>query len=707
MTTSLNYALSYAQIGWAVFPVWSCDQFGNCRCPKGTSCKTPGKHPHRLAPHGHLDATTDEITIRNWYESDLGAGIGVACDRSKLVVLDIDPRNGGHETLAVIDKENNLFVSNCVADTQSGGEHRIFFQSKPNVKFPSTLGPGLDIKFRGYICVEPTVGPSGFYKWRDGLKPQAANKLSHQPAYLYKIGHNSSSTRTDKQIRPSTIIVADDVYEELKAALAVIPPEIEYGIWLKILFGMSRLAHQTKAKTITRDWSIQSTKAGHTPEAFDEKWSRVCNEASTTSYETIFYLANQHDWTWRNSLIKQVNNLATLTDPFAQPIRQFSIEEIETAQLHPRVLITNYLYADLRNLIAAGGIGKTTLLINEAIHAALGLPIWGFEVPKPFRTVFITKEDPREIFAGRMREVMKVLGLSDQEKLQVLSMVHVVDLRGDSRKLAHVKKDGQVTPNEKHLDALIKHVLPANPDRIIFDPLVSFTVGESRVNEAEQGVVEAARYIMRKIPNIAVDVVHHTGKANARNMAMDQYAGRNGSALPDGSRMVAVMVEPSHDSFYEQTGIQLIAKDGQVGLRMAFPKTSYCQRPSDIYIIRNGFRFELLPQVTEVQRTQFREEKKAAAEHETFNEIKDSILNALEHAADSTNPLDRYPSPSRVKELQGVTGKNSSRKSALESLLHEGRVVELALGEEELALFPDKRALAGRCTYISIASDSY
>jgi RecA-family ATPase len=706
MTTSLEYALSYAKIGWAILPVWSCDQHGNCRCSKGTNCITPGKHPHRLAPHGHLEATTDENKIKLWYASDPDAGIGVACDRSELVVLDIDPRNGGYETLAEIDVENSLFISNCIADTQSGGEHRLFFQSDPNVKFPATLGPGLDIKYRGYICVEPTVGPSGLYKWRDELKPQSSKKLSPPPACLSKSANNFSSTTNDKKIRSKGVIVADEVYDELKAALAVIPPEIEYASWLKILFGMSRLAHLEKAKAITRNWSIQSTKTGHTPEAFDEKWAQVCIDASTTSYETIFYLANQHDRKWRDSFIKQINNLVTLTDPLAQPIRQFSMEELETAKLHPRVLVTHYLYADLRNLIAAGGVGKTTLLIHEAIHAALGLPIWGFDVPIPFRTVFITKEDPREIFAGRLREVMKVMCLSDREKLQVLSMVHVVDLRGDNRKLAHIKNDGQVTPDEKHLDALIKHILPANPDRIIFDPLVSFTVGESRVNEAEQGVVEAARYIMRKIPNVAVDVVHHTGKANARNMAMDQYAGRNGSALPDGSRMVAVMVEPSRDSFYEQTGIQLFASDGKVGLRMAFPKASYCQRPPDVYIIRNGFRFDLLPQITEVKRAQFREEKKAAAELDTFNDIKDSILNALEHAVDSTNPLDRYPSPSRVRELNGVTGKNSSRKGALELLLKEGKVVELALGEEELAHFPDKRALAGRCTYISIAPDT-
>lgn len=704
MKVALEYALAYAKIGWAIFPVWSSDQHGNCRCPKGAQCATPGKHPHRLASNGHLDATTDEGAIKHWFAADPYAGIGVACDRSGLVVLDIDPRNGGLETLAQLEKNYGYMASNCVADTQGGGEHRLFFNSDLNVTYPATLGPGLDIKHRGYICVEPTVGPNGHYKWRDGLDPKHAKDISPQPTNLTNLANGSSDTNTNKHIKSASIILVDDVYEELKAALSVIPPEVEYGDWLKILLGMSRLAHHEKARTLTRHWSVQSTKAGHTPESFDEKWESVSKELSATSYETIFYLADQFDRTWRDSLRSAANKLNSLRDPLVQPIRQFSMEELESAKLHPRVLVTHYLYADLRNLIAAGGVGKTTLLIYEAIHAALGLPIWGFDVPKPFRTVFITKEDSREIFAGRLREAMKELSLSEHDKVQVLSMVHVVDLRGDSRKLAQIKSDGQVTPDEKHLDLLISHILPAKPDRIIFDPLISFTVGESRVNEAEQGVVEAARYIMRKIPDIAVDVVHHTGKANARNMAVDQYAGRNGTALPDGSRMVAVMIEPSRDSFYEQTGIQLLASDGRVGLRMAFPKSSYCQRPPDIYIVRKGFHFELLPQVTQEQRALFREEKKAAAENDTFSDIKDSILNALELAAESSDPLMRYPSPSRVQILDGVTGKNSSRKGALASLLNEGKVFERALEENELAQFPDKRALSGRRTYISITA---
>lgn len=124
--STLTFALAYAEIGWAIFPVWSSSEQGHCRCPKGKDCQSPGKHPHSLVTHGHLDATTDEDTIKHWYENDPDAGIGVSCDGSGLVVLDIDPRNGGWESLAKIETEIGPLTSNCVADTQGGGEHRVF-----------------------------------------------------------------------------------------------------------------------------------------------------------------------------------------------------------------------------------------------------------------------------------------------------------------------------------------------------------------------------------------------------------------------------------------------------------------------------------------------------------------------------------------------------------------------------------------------------
>ena len=75
--TPLEAALAYASWGWPVLPI----------VPNG---KLPATQ------HGVNDATTDEATIRRWFEGHDDRNVGIACGAaSGLVVFDIDPRNGG------------------------------------------------------------------------------------------------------------------------------------------------------------------------------------------------------------------------------------------------------------------------------------------------------------------------------------------------------------------------------------------------------------------------------------------------------------------------------------------------------------------------------------------------------------------------------------------------------------------------------------
>ena len=129
---------------------------------------------------------------------------------------------------------------------------------------------------------------------------------------------------------------------------------------------------------------------------------------------------------------------------------------------------------------------------------------------------------------------------------------------------------------------------------MICDPLVSFGVGESRVNDAEQGLIEAFR-VLRNELNCCIEGIHHTGKAVARDKTLDQYAGRGGSALADGARMVAVMQPLAAKEWAKSTG-SLLA-EGETGLVMAFPKLSYCKPQTPIFIRRKGFAFRMEPSV--------------------------------------------------------------------------------------------------------------
>jgi len=135
---NLNLALAYASLGWHVLPVWSVDDNGSCRCgkPNDAPGHKPGKHPQgKLALHGHSDATTDEETIRTWWTRDPDAGIGVSLAASGLLAVDIDPRNGGWESLAETEAQHGKLHSTCVAHTQGGGEHRLFL-ADPSMNVP-------------------------------------------------------------------------------------------------------------------------------------------------------------------------------------------------------------------------------------------------------------------------------------------------------------------------------------------------------------------------------------------------------------------------------------------------------------------------------------------------------------------------------------------------------------------------------------------
>jgi len=268
---------------------------------------------------------------------------------------------------------------------------------------------------------------------------------------------------------------------------------------------------------------------------------------------------------------------------FAAP--PITAQELEAARPTPDCIVERLYYADVGNLIAPGGVGKTTLELFIAVHIALGISVFGERVLKPGPVMIITAEDSREILVARIRSIVDALGLDAPDRATVMDRVR--DVSGAGFKLTKVIDD--VVMPSGNLDAVIATARTIRPVLIVIDPAVSFGVGESRVNDAEQGLVEAARK-MRNDLNCAVVYVHHSGKMNARDKTLDQYSGRGGSAFADGARMVHVLQPLTHKEWQAATGD--ILADDETGLILARPKMSYCPKPSDLYIRRRGYLFE-------------------------------------------------------------------------------------------------------------------
>lgn len=342
-------------------------------------------------------------------------------------------------------------------------------------------------------------------------------------------------------------------------------------------------------------------------------------------------------------------------------------EELASAHLTPRCIVENYLWCDLAQLIAAGGTGKTTMVLFEAIHIVLGRPIWGLQIRSTGWVLIVTAEDQRERLIARLRDMMEAMALSDAERHVVRENVIIWDVTGQAVKLIRAK-DGNIDLAAE-VDRICAAYREDPPILSIFDPIVSFGVSEQAVNDNEQGLVMAGRRLIREL-GCCVRFVHHTGKA-AREMTdpklIDQYSGRGGSALADGTRMTAVMagIDPTRAEPIE--GLSITTEDSLIAL--VRPKLSYARPQPTIWLRRRGFLFD------------FKVESHRSAE-QRGEEQQARLLSFLEDAI-SAVPL-RHLSQRDIEEgyLSDLSMSRSELRQALTRLRMSGRVRDEELPKE-------------------------
>ncbi|WP_225732296.1 MULTISPECIES: bifunctional DNA primase/polymerase [unclassified Nocardia] len=136
----VEHALAYARAGLSVLPL----------APGG---KTP------MTKHGKDGATTNLVVIENWWARNPLFNIGIR-PKSGVVVLDIDPRNGGTtEALGSLPET-------WMAQTGGGGWH-LWFRCAGKMRGRLEGAPGVDIKTNtGYLVAPPSIHPCGArYRW--------------------------------------------------------------------------------------------------------------------------------------------------------------------------------------------------------------------------------------------------------------------------------------------------------------------------------------------------------------------------------------------------------------------------------------------------------------------------------------------------------------------------------------------------------------
>jgi putative DNA primase/helicase len=191
----LTAAAALAEQGYNVFPIFvplfDADGVVRCSCHAGPACAQIGKHPRVLwvtGTPGHPNlrrrpATTAAATVSAWWRRWPDDGIGIATGRgSGVVVIDVDKRSKGLDTLGLIDAEHGWAWATARVLTPGGGVH--FYYRCPPGGLPSSthqsrtaggrvdpLGPGIDVRGDGGMVVAPPSlhKSGGRYVWQYDL----------------------------------------------------------------------------------------------------------------------------------------------------------------------------------------------------------------------------------------------------------------------------------------------------------------------------------------------------------------------------------------------------------------------------------------------------------------------------------------------------------------------------------------------------------
>ncbi len=226
-----DQAISFVRAGFSILPFhYPVELESGFICSCGNrDCRSPAKHPiSRLVPEGFKDASCQEDVVAGWFRGHKPCNIGIITgQKSNLVVLDVDPRDGGDGILAAIEKEYGPIPPTCRFST-GGEETHILFQHPGRHVPTGKLGPGVDVQGDGgYVVAPPSRHIDGAFYSLSG----SISNLAPLPEWIYTgpepprgqrvtywrhfTGSKRKAERNDAVMRLSSLLLRQGVEKQL------------------------------------------------------------------------------------------------------------------------------------------------------------------------------------------------------------------------------------------------------------------------------------------------------------------------------------------------------------------------------------------------------------------------------------------------------------------------------------------------------------
>ncbi len=208
--------------------------------------------------------------------------------------------------------------------------------------------------------------------------------------------------------------------------------------------------------------------------------------------------------------------------------------QVEDAALLPRrqwLYGHHYIRKFCSLTVAPGGLGKSTLVLTEAIAMATGRNLLGVQPESKLKVVYFNAEDPLDEIKARVHAICQAHGISQME---LVGQLFVQSGRDNEINLATGDPGEVVDAVFSMVDGFLRFY---GVDVIVLDPLANMH-DSPETNELFRKISKRLSRLA-DARNCAIEIVHHTRKLNG--MAASVEDSRGGSALIGAVRTARVL----------------------------------------------------------------------------------------------------------------------------------------------------------------------
>jgi hypothetical protein len=498
-------------------------------------------HEIKRGMGGFKMASTKPAVIKKIFAAANAVEIAVPCGPvakggGGIIVIDCDTYKSEEATQWVEDHLHLLDITRMHC-TRSGGEHYIFSWPDDLHVHPSTLAPGIDLKgLGGYICWPGTPGYTVVHEGPIQPFPMALLNNLKQSNTLSDGTPTAWNEATDAELI-AAVQSAEELYPALRT-LAWRMRQIGSGINAEQAVSALQNIMDSSAAAFPwhprhEDWADRYDKIQDLVDSAGDKQTHPMGQASAMTLEGL------DDG---ESFIDPQSVLTKHTAPAPKPPREpmvlepFKVEE-ETLPAREWLYGHHMIRGFLTATVAPGGMGKSSLIIVEALSMVTQKPLLGVTVYEPLKVLYWCGEDPKDELDRRFSAAMDHYGLTQSDLGERL---YVVSGRDMGLKLAyHERQDAKL--NDEDIAALTNLITELEIDLVIIDPMASIhSINENSNNEMTD-LLDALREIADKT-RCGIEIVHHSTKeARKGGAAMGAEQARGASAITDAARSVRAL----------------------------------------------------------------------------------------------------------------------------------------------------------------------